>query len=172
MPLSAPVAQLLSALLGGLLALAGGVAVQWVVARQSRIAERRRLAGAFAGELAALYSAMIRRGYLEMIDAVLADIERTGIVPRTVFTVRHHYFKVFDANASRLGLLDPPLPELLAHHYIYSKIFLEDMEDLADRLPTLGPDAVAERLRATRALVVEGLERAPACLTEARREAR
>jgi hypothetical protein len=170
--LSAPLAQLLSALLGGLLALAGGVLVQRVVATQSRRAERRNLAGAFAGELAALCSLMEQRRFAERIDELIAEIERTGRVPHTVFSVRHHYFKVFDANAARLGLLDPPLPELLAHHYIYSKVFLEDMEDVAENLATLSPEEALARLRSTRALVLEGLLRAPACLEEARRQAR
>jgi hypothetical protein len=170
--LSAPLAQLLSALVGGLPALTGGIAVQWVVARQSRRSERRNLAGAFAGELAALYSLMGQRRFLDRIDELIAEIERTGCVPPTVFSVRHHYFKVFDANAARLGLLEPPLPELLAHHYIYSKVFLEDMQDVAEKLTTLTPAAALTLLRSTRALVLEGLTRAPACLEEARRQAR
>lgn len=172
MTLDAPSAQLLSVFLGGVLAIASGIVVQWAILQQSRSAERRSLAGAFAGELAALLSVMKQRRYLDQIDALIAETERTGEVPRTAFSFRHHYFRVFDANAGRLGILDPPLPEMLAHHYIYSKVFLDDIEDLASKVEQLNPEATLIRLRATRDLLAEGLRRGPACLQEARRQAR
>ena len=125
MTFDAPTAQLLSALLGGALAIAGAIGAQWALDAHRRRAERRGLAGAFAGELAALFSAMQQRRWRDRIDDLIAETERTGKVPGVVFSVRHHYFRVFDANAGRLGVLDPPLPEMLAHHYIYSKMFLE-----------------------------------------------
>ena len=61
---------------------------------------------------------------------------------------------------------------MLAHHYIYSKIFLDDMEDLASKAEQLNPEAILMRLHATRDLLVEGLRQGPACLQEARRQAR
>jgi hypothetical protein len=172
MTFDAPTAQLLSALLGGALAIAGGIGAQWALDAQRRRAERRGLAGAFAGELAALFSAMQQRSWLDRMDELIAETERTGRVPAVVFSVRHHYFRVFDANAGRLGVLDPPLPEMLAHHYIYSKMFLEFMEDLAGKFEPHETAAALDHLRAARALVDEGMRRSPACLEEARRQAR
>jgi len=172
MTFDAPTAQLLSALLGGALAIAGGIGAQWALDAQRRHAERRGLAGAFAGELAALFSAMEQRRWRDRMDDLIAETERTGKVPRVVFSVRHHYFRVFDANAGRLGVLDPPLPEMLAHHYIYSKMFLEFMEDLAGKFDPHDTAAALEHLRAARDLVDEGIRRSPACLEEARRQAR
>jgi hypothetical protein len=61
---------------------------------------------------------------------------------------------------------------MLAHHYIYSKMFLEFMEDLADKFEPHDTAAALDHLRAARDLVDEGIRRSPACLEEARRQAR
>jgi hypothetical protein len=172
MTFDAPTAQLLSALVGGALAITGGIGAQWALDAQRRRAERRGLAGAFAGELAALFSAMQQRRWRDRMDDLIAETERTGKVPSVVFSVRHHYFRVFDANAGRLGVLDPPLPEMLAHHYIYSKMFLEFMEDLAGKFEPHETAAALDHLHAARDLVDEGIKLSPACLEEARRQAR
>lgn len=172
MTLDAPTAQLLSALLGGALAIAGGIGAQWALAAQARRSERRHLAGAFAGELAALLSIMRTRDWRGRIESLIAEIEASGRVPRIVFSLRNHYFRVFDANAARLGVLDRPLPELLAHHYIYSKVFLEDMEDLAGKFAPEETAPALERLHSTLALIDAGLAHSEQCLAEARRQAR
>ena len=173
MTLDPPTAQLLSALLGGALAIAGGIGAQWALEAQRRRAERRSLAGAFAGELAALFSAMQQRRWRDRVDDLIAEAERTGKVPSVVFSVRHHYFRVFDANAGRLGALEPPLPEMLAQHYIYYlKVFLEFMEDLGGKFAPHETAAALAHLRAARDVVDEGIRHSPACLEEARRQAR
>jgi hypothetical protein len=115
MSFDAPTAQLLSALLGGALAIAGGIGAQWALDAQRRRAERRGLAGAFAGELSALFSAMQQRHWRDRMDELIAETERTGKVPHVVFSVRHDYFRVFDSNAGRLGVLDPPLVGMLTY---------------------------------------------------------
>ena len=51
--------------------------------------------------LSALFSAMQQRRWCDRIDELIAETERTGKVPHVVFSVRHDYVRVFDANAGR-----------------------------------------------------------------------
>ena len=51
--------------------------------------------------LSALFSAMQQRRWRDRIDELIAETERTGKVPHVVFSVRHDYVRVFDANAGR-----------------------------------------------------------------------
>lgn len=164
-------AQLLSGLLGGFLAICGGIAAQSFVARQARVHERRSLAGAFAGEIAGLAALIEQLAYLRQLDRLIAEVERGGALPRFAFNVRHHYFRVFDANAARLGVLDAPLPELLVRYYVSSKVFLEDMEDYATGLRDHDRDHILERLRRTRETIARAPGFAAECLAEARRQA-
>ena len=163
MTLDTGLTQLLSTLIGGAAAICGGIGAQWFAARHGRRNERRALAGAFAGEIAALLALTAERRYEQMLDALIAEVERTGALPRFVFSLRHHYFRVFDANAARLGVLHAPLPEMLVRYYVTSKVFLEDMQDAAGELRELDRDRILERLRVTRAMVAGGIGLVPLC---------
>lgn len=117
----------------------GGVVVGWILGevhesrkRRARKEERqRRIAGAFRGEVSALASIVELRGYLQTIEQAIEHVERTHEPLRVRFHARKEYFPVFENNASEIGILPRPIPELLARFYVQAKSILEDVEDPA-----------------------------------------
>lgn len=95
-------------------------------------AESRRLALAFQGEISALLGIIKRRRYVEICQAVIEEMERTQEkIPITVH-VRREYFLVFKTNVGNIGLLECPLPQLIAQFYVQANSVLEDMESHRD----------------------------------------
>ncbi len=60
---------------------------------------------------------------------------------------------------------------MLVRFYLSSKVFLEDMEDIATELHKLDAPKLLQRLRATRTLADEGVRFGAICVAEARRQA-
>ena len=172
MTFDAPTAQLLSALLGGALAIAGAIGAQWALDAQRRRAERRGLAGAFAGELAALFSAMQQRRWRDRIDDLIAEeTERTG-----------KYQASCSQSATTISAFSMPMPgdsafsirhcrDARAPLHLLEDV-LEFMEDIAGKFEPHRTATALDHLRAARDLVGEGVRRSTACLEEARRQAR
>jgi hypothetical protein len=129
---------LISVIVGALLVAIGGFASNsWLeIARERKL--RRTLALALQGEIQALLEIFEKRGYIEGIRAAKAQIEATGKFQAYHFRARKNYFSVFEANAGKIGILKPPLSELIARFYAQAHSILEDME----RFKELDPASV------------------------------
>ncbi len=89
---------------------------------------RRTLALAFQGEVQALLEIIEKRGYIEGVRAAKAQIEATGKFQAYHFKAREKYFSVFEANVGQIGILRPPLSQLVARFYAQANSILEEME--------------------------------------------
>jgi hypothetical protein len=100
-----------------------------------RKAERKSLAGAIIGEIAALNEIVERCRYLEGLRAVI-DEARAGtelnVAYMYQFSVRRNPFAVYDANLARLGILRDPLPRLITQFYTQASSVLEDIADMRE----------------------------------------
>jgi hypothetical protein len=124
---------LIGTLLGGLLALLGGFLSPLWHERRRRKSEARNLALAFAGEITALREIAERRGYVADIQRLIEYIRSTGQPAFIYVLVRKEYFNVYKENVSHIGLLEPPLPRLIATFYTQANSILEDLETLHDQ---------------------------------------
>lgn len=126
------IAQLIAVIVGGLIAIAGGILTTTVLERQKQQRESRNLALAFRGEIAALIELIRERRYQERFGQIIQQIEQTGEPFYMPFRLRFQYDRVYQANINRIGLLKPPLPEQIPLFYIRLTSILEDMVSLGD----------------------------------------
>jgi len=119
---------LIGAVIGGLLVIVGGLASNtWLeYIRERKI--RRTLALAFKGEVQALLAIIEERGYIEGLRKAKAHIEATGKFQAYQVRAQNKHFSVFEANVGQIGILKPPLAELLFRFYSQAKSILEGME--------------------------------------------
>ena len=100
--------------------------------RRRRKWETRNLALAFGGEIKAIQRIVKVRKYQEFIQQLIEHTRTTGqplyIAPR----IQREYFGVYKGNLGRLGMLDAPLPELIATFYTMANGILEDFESARD----------------------------------------
>jgi hypothetical protein len=89
---------------------------------------RRTLALAFQAEVQALLEVIEKRGYIEGLRAAKAQIEATGKFQAYHFKAREKYFSVFEANVGQIGILRPPLSQLVTRFYAQVNSIFEDME--------------------------------------------
>lgn len=124
--------QLLSVVVGGLLATFGGLATNTYLERLRQSRESRNLALAFKGELTALIALIEERRYVERFEQVIEQIESTRQPFYVPFRIRFRYDRVYDANVDRIGLLKPPLAEQLPLFYTRVNSIMEDLVSLGD----------------------------------------
>ncbi len=124
--------QLVSVIVGGLLATVGSIATTTILERQRQRRESRNLALAFKGEIGALLALVEERRYIERIGDVVAQIEATREPFYMPFRVRYAYDRVYAANVDRVGMLAPRLAEQLPLFYTRVNSILEDLVSLGD----------------------------------------
>jgi hypothetical protein len=98
----------------------GGVSTffnNFYLERKRIIAERRNLAQAFSGEVAALLRIVEMRRYVEWVQQAIKYMRFTGQPYHLSIQVRQPYFNVYEQNASRIGILEGPLPSMIATFY-------------------------------------------------------
>jgi len=119
---------LIGAVIGGLLVIVGGLASNtWLeYIRERKIG--RTLALAFKAEVQALLAIIEERGYIEGLRKAKAHIEATGKFQAYQVRAQNKHFSVFEANVGQIGILKPPLAELLFRFYSQAKSILEGME--------------------------------------------
>ncbi|MFZ2162197.1 MAG: hypothetical protein WAW02_08275 [Sideroxyarcus sp.] len=119
---------LIGVAVGGLLVIVGGLASNtWLeYIRERKL--RRTLALAFKGEVQALLKIIEERGYVEGLRKAKAQIEATGKYQAYQVRAQNRHFSVFEANVGQIGILKPPLAELLFRFYSQAKSILEGME--------------------------------------------
>jgi hypothetical protein len=124
--------QLLAVVLGGLIAIAGGIISTTFVERQKQRQESYNLALAFRGEITALVELLRERRYTERIAEVIHQIEQTQEPFYMPMRIRYRYDRVYEENVGRLGLLKPPLSEMIPLFYTRLTSVMEDMVSLGD----------------------------------------
>jgi hypothetical protein len=136
---------ILPTIVGGLLALAGGIAGgHWARAADLRRA-RRSLASAFEGEVGALLALSERRKYVQGLDDLIAEMTASSGGGYFYFHAKRNYFGVFQRNLDKVGLLMAPLPKLLVTFYLQAYSVLDDIEDLHGRSETSSPEESLRR---------------------------
>lgn len=124
--------QLAAVLLGGLLAIAGGIVTTLFRDEQLQRRESRNLALAFKGEITALLELIQERNYLKRMADVIEQIEQSGQPFYMPFRVRFEYDRVYRENVARIGILNSPLPEQIPLFYTRFTSVLEDLASLGD----------------------------------------
>ena len=119
--------NLLAALIGGLLAGGGAVVTQIVRHRLDDGRTRRALAGAFAGEVAAICAIARRRDYLGGLTQLLKHVRQSGEPMRLSLSITQDYFQIYRSNAGALGLLPAATAEKVALFYTQAKSLIEDV---------------------------------------------
>lgn len=119
--------NLLSALLGGLLGGGGAIVTQIVRHRLDDGRTRRALAGAFAGEVAAICAIARRRDYLGAMTQLHEHVRHSGQPRRLVLSITQDYFQIYRSNAGALGLLPAATAEQVALFYTQTKSLIEDV---------------------------------------------
>ena len=91
--------NLLSTLLGGLLGGSGAIGAQFLAHRLNDGRARKAMAGAFAGEIAAVCEIARRRNYLKGLELQLKQVHETGVPSRLQLHISQDYFQVYQSNA-------------------------------------------------------------------------
>jgi len=136
---------LIGVILGGILAILGGFLSNfWLECYRDRRL-RKNLALAFQGEITAIQEMVRKREYIEGLKKTIREIENSGLPFRFSFRARRKYFSVYEAHVGSIGILSPPLPNLVARFYTQANGILEDIEILGEIDPsTTDPKILAE----------------------------
>jgi hypothetical protein len=124
--------QLGAVLLGGILAILGGVWTSNIRLRQEHRRDSRTLALAFKGEIRAFVELVEERSYISRFGEIIEQIEATRQPFFMPFRVRYKYDRVYDANLARIGILKAPLPEKIPLFYTRLASLLEDLVSIGD----------------------------------------
>lgn len=126
------VLQLIAVVIGGVIAIAGGMISTLVVEGRRRRHDSAQLAMAFKGEITAIVQHIEERAYRDRIAEVIAQIESTRRPFFMPLRVRFKYDRVYEANSDKLGLLERPLPERIPLFYTRMNSALDDFMNLAE----------------------------------------
>ena len=120
--------QLAGMVIVGVLAIAGGIVGNYTFLRFQRKLDRENLKGGFLGEITALNSIVKKRKYIEHLEGVLDTMKKDRVKLPFTFEVTYNYFRVYENNVDKLGLLNQPLPELIVQFYTQCFATLEDID--------------------------------------------
>ena len=134
-------AELISVVVGGALALTGGLLTKlWEGQR-----ERRALSSALAGEIAAVVEIVERRNYPRAVRELILAVEASHEPLYIQVPVTQKYFTVYEANAAKVGLLPRHAARGVACFYAYAKSIIEDVT--SDKFPPRTEAEALHRLR-------------------------
>ena len=128
--------DLLSTLVGGLLALAGGFGGKYY----SDWRLQQNLRSAFSGELRSMLATIKRQNLISELEKQLRAFEEGEVWRVASAVIPPEYNLVFKQNASKLGFLRAPLPEQIVSAYAQLSVVVHEFATVADAI-------VAERER-------------------------
>ena len=113
---------IVSVVIGGVLAAASGIVTTWFQYRH----ERKALVQAFAGEIGAITAIIRRRNYLGQLEGLLDCLKRgRPVVPKKM--AAQSYFRIYEANAGRIGLMPRGQADDIARFYTFAISLIEDV---------------------------------------------
>jgi hypothetical protein len=124
--------QLVAVIVGGLIAITGGLLSNLIIERQKMGKQSYNLALAFRGEITAIMELIKERNYIERYSQVVQQIEESGEPFFMPIRIRYEYDRVYAENVERIGILKAPLPEEISIFYTRLNSILEDMVSLGD----------------------------------------
>ncbi len=130
--LNAQTIQLVSVIVGGLIAITGGILSSVLIESRKNRERSKNLAHSFKGEITAILELIKERKYSDRFGQVIEDIRKTGSPFFMPFKIRYRYDRVYEANIGLIGILKPPLPEVIPLFYTRLTSVLEDMMSLGD----------------------------------------
>jgi hypothetical protein len=116
------VGVVIGAVIGGV----GSFLANYCLEKSKLRMERRNLALAFAGEIAALRRIVELRRYADGIQQTLQTVIQTREPFYLSMPISREYFNVYNQNVNRIGILEDPLPRLIATYYTQANAILED----------------------------------------------
>ena len=119
-----------STLLGGLLAICGGIVGTWWAKTLEYYGVRRQIASALAGEIMGILEVVRRRELLENFERSIQESEEGGILIYKVFPVSESFIAVFEGNIAQIGMLPHPVAADVAYLYASIKSIWEDLKTL------------------------------------------
>ncbi|MCC6329283.1 MAG: hypothetical protein IT174_12255 [Acidobacteria bacterium] len=118
-------------LTGGLLALTGAFGATWFTQWLRKRTERKNIESAFYGEISSLLRIIELRGYISALEQDLEDMQSSPTLTSfTHFKVTKSYFRVYENNVGKIGLLTEPLPEKIISFYTLVFSALEDIDEM------------------------------------------
>ncbi len=105
---------LIGVVIGGVLTITGGFFSNLYLERNRIAEDRRNLAQEFSGENSALRKIIEVRKYREGLQQAISHMQSTGQAHHLSIHVRRRYFNVYEKNVSRIGMLEGPLPSMIA----------------------------------------------------------
>ncbi len=132
----------LSTLAGATAAILGGSITSWINDWRRDARDRKQLAASLAGEL---------RGFKTLFDMYQPGVKLRRLETQTdgrfvetlagVIPLRGVYFQVFDANASKIGLLSPDLADSVSVVYVLLRALSEEFPRLEEfHKQRMGPE--------------------------------
>lgn len=119
--------DLIPVLAGGAVGICGSISVQLVMRWWDDRRTRRAIAGAFAGEIAAICAIARRRQYLKKAQLLLDWVRQYQRPDRLVVKITYDYMTIYQSNASAIGLLPPQSALDVARFYTQIKALMEDV---------------------------------------------
>ncbi len=124
--------EIVGVLIGGVLAIAGGIIANYIALTSQQKMNRKSLAGGFAGEIEAIIEIVKKRQYVEHLEQLIAKMQKPDfeLMIMFYFHVTYDYFSVYKSNVDKLGSLSSPLPKLIATFYTQCFAILEDIKQI------------------------------------------
>ena len=142
-------ADLISVIIGGALAVGGGLLSQsWQHRR-----DRSSLAHALAGEIHAIVDIVERRHYQDTITTLIEKVVQTKAPMILQVGITQKYFVVYESNAAKIGLLPSHAAKNVAVFYTLAKSVIEDAT--LKQFPQMTADESIARLLQTQGLIAE-----------------
>lgn len=117
--------NIVSVIVGGVLAIAGGIAAQMYQHHKTAQA----IKCALLAEIAATLEILEARGYIPFIESLIAKPEAANQLFPVVVATSDHSFLVYQTNADKLGYLRPDLAGEIARFYALIFSVIEDVKE-------------------------------------------
>jgi hypothetical protein len=122
---------LISTLIGGFLAILGGLISVYFTERIKGKKAERNLAWAFHGEIGSLCKIIRIREFPETFRKLAEDAKDGRDTGRRCIKADSEYFHVFKNSVTHIGILVHGLPEQIVSFYVQATAILEDLHSLS-----------------------------------------
>lgn len=117
---------------GGAISLLSTVVTTFGIEHLRQTRQARGTAYAFRASVLGILTIVDIRQYAEHVRGMIRHMEagNTGAILKS--RVRQNYLETYTKHVDKLGLLEPPLPELISIFYTNVNSLVEDMQDAHD----------------------------------------